>query len=550
LGKSFQPSKKGKVFADLMPLITNEDNLMLAYRMIKDNKGSKTPGVDKKTIKDIKKIGFHKFLKLIQGKLEFYEPTTVRREFIPKKNGKLRPLGIPALVDRIIQQAIKQILEPIFEAKFDDHSFGFRPGRSQENAIAQCAVLVLHGYMQIIDVDIEAFFDNMNHSTLARILWSKGIRDQKLLSIILKILKAPIEGEGIPVKGAAQGGILSPLMSNIYLNELDEWVSGQWATFPLGCPRKSKSNLKRGIIVRFADDFKIFTKTRSEAVRWFHAIAQWLNERLKLNYSKEKSGIVNLKKKSSHFLGFDLKAVKSRNTGGYFCSKRIGKAEKDKICDRIRNDWKVLAKLNCDDPKRFSHASRMEAYIRGVRNYFQIANSVYSDLADVDFRTYRVKKKILVLFPGLLPLIEKIYSRVCYHPSKVKQNANNKLTFSLCQNVKFRIPKFHLKSNKFCDDINISVFQSALNALRKKLKSWNYNYVEKADICLSLFTMQKGKDLITGEMMQIDRIHCHRKIPGTEYEFKNCILIDKLTQLLQVTGLPVKCIFQSNIVLF
>ena len=135
----------------------------------------------------------------------------------------------------------------------NDHSYGFRPDRSQEHAIKICDSLICKGYTYVVDIDIKSFFDNIDHSLLLKILWNKGIRDKKLLSIIKAMLKAPISGIGIPKKGAIQGGIISPLLANIYLNELDQWIDSQWLKCELTKGRKYKTNLKRGILVRFAD---------------------------------------------------------------------------------------------------------------------------------------------------------------------------------------------------------------------------------------------------------------------------------------------------------
>jgi RNA-directed DNA polymerase len=251
-------------FKHLYDIITSRENILLAYRTIKTNKGSKTPGTDGKSIKDIKKFSESELVKVIQTKLKNYQPKKVRRKWIEKENGKLRPLGIPCILDRIIQQCFKQVLEPIVEAHFYKHSYGFRPLRSTHHAMARVQFLINQSQLHfVVDIDILGFFDNVNHRLLIKQLWSLGIQDRKVLSCISKMLKAEIDKEGIPSKGVPQGGILSTILANVVLNDLDQWVAGQWELFPLSKNYKSKvgeryakkrTNLKEGYLVRYADD--------------------------------------------------------------------------------------------------------------------------------------------------------------------------------------------------------------------------------------------------------------------------------------------------------
>lgn len=259
-----EKAKEGTIFKNLYDLIVSRENILLAYRTIKSNTGSKTAGTDKRTIADIKTMTEFEIVTLIKTKLENYNPKKVRRVLIPKPNGKERPLGIPCIIDRIIQQCFKQILEPIAEAKFYKHSYGFRPLRSTHHAMARVQHLInLSGLHFVVDIDIRGFFDNINHTILMKQLWNMGIQDRKVLRLIGKMLKAEIDGEGTPRKGTPQGGIISPLLSNIVLNDLDQWVAGQWENFET--VRKynqnqakysalKKTNLKEGYIVRYADD--------------------------------------------------------------------------------------------------------------------------------------------------------------------------------------------------------------------------------------------------------------------------------------------------------
>jgi RNA-directed DNA polymerase len=221
----FDLSSKQESFHHLYDTITSRNNILLAYRTIKSNKGSKTPGTDKKTIEDIKNLSHDELVNEIQNRLRNYRPKKVRRKLIEKENGKWRPLGIPCIMDRIIQQCFKQVLEPIVEARFYKHSYGFRPLRSTHHAMARVQFLINQANLHyVVDIDIKGFFDNINHTLLMKQLWNIGIKDRKVLACISKMLKAEIVGEGIPTKGAPQGGLLSPLLSNVVLNDLDQWV--------------------------------------------------------------------------------------------------------------------------------------------------------------------------------------------------------------------------------------------------------------------------------------------------------------------------------------
>lgn len=221
------------VGVNLYDLIISKNNILLAYRMIKANTGSKTAGVDGQTISDFKIKDKDTFIREIRDALEHFTPQVVKRVEIPKANGKTRPLGIPTMRDRLIQQMFKQVLEPICEAKFYNHSYGFRPNRSTHDAIVRCSFLMNRStFHYVVDVDIKGFFDNVNHTKLLRQLYTIGIKDRRVLAIIGKMLKAPVQNRGVQYKGTAQGSILSPLLSNVVLNDLDQWISSQWEISP------------------------------------------------------------------------------------------------------------------------------------------------------------------------------------------------------------------------------------------------------------------------------------------------------------------------------
>jgi len=281
LDRLYAQSAENKRFTVLMELVAADENILLAYRNISKNKGSKTAGTDGKTVRYLSKFTNTALIHYIKRRLEQYQPQPVRRVEIPKGDtGKTRPLGIPTIADRLIQQCFLQILEPICEAKFHERSNGFRPNRSAEHALAQCyAMIQKRGLHYVVDIDIKGFFDNVSHGKLLKQMWNMGIQDKRVLSIISAMLKAEVAGIGFPQKGTPQGGIISPLLSNIVLNELDWWIASQWENMPTrknreyarsdnGVIDKSQkyemlrkgSALKECYIVRYADDFKIFCR--------------------------------------------------------------------------------------------------------------------------------------------------------------------------------------------------------------------------------------------------------------------------------------------------
>ena len=387
-----------------MEIIEREENIKLAYRTIKMNSGSNTAGVDRRTIKNLMELSEEEYVRLIRKQFSNYHPRHVRRVEIPKPNGKMRPLGIPTIVDRIVQQCVLQVMEPICEAKFSENSNGFRPNRSAETAIAQCMRLiqVQHLY-HVVDLDIKGFFDNINHTKLIRQIWALGIRDKKLLCILKEMLKAPIimpNGEKVyPQKGTPQGGILSPLLANIVLNELDWWIASQWEEMPTKTAFKTKNNvqgtkikshtyralrtskLKEMHAVRYADDFKIFCTSHEEAVRAYKATEMWLKDRLGLDISPDKSKIVNLKRQYSEFLGFKLKVRKKGRK--YVVRSHMSNKAYQKAHEKLSEEVKKLA--HASEDAQFIQLQKYNAVVAGLHEYYGIATEASHDFGRLAF---------------------------------------------------------------------------------------------------------------------------------------------------------------------
>lgn len=351
----YAASKNGNNFYKLLEIIGSEGNIRLAYRNLKKNNGSATAGTDGKTIDDIKNLSDYEVINTVRFMLADYKPSSVRRVLIPKPGSdKKRPLGIPCIWDRLLQQCILQVLEPICEPKFHNHSYGFRLNRGADHAVSRAVSMVnVARHYYCVDIDIQGFFDNVDHGKLLKQIWTLGIRDKRLICIISKILKSEIEGEGIPTKGTPQSGIISPLLSLIVLNELDWWVSNQWETFK---PQRMKSkewlsyarkytNLKDGYIVRYADDFKIMCRTYDDAQRWYHAAADFLKTRY----------------------GFIAKTDMSE--------KAIKKA-KTNLKAKIINIRKHPSHMAVEN---------YNSAVRGIQNYYCIATNIYNNLTDVNY---------------------------------------------------------------------------------------------------------------------------------------------------------------------
>lgn len=534
----YEDSKHGKSFKDLYELIISEKNILLAYRRIKSNTGSKTPGIDGFTIDSYKNLPKDEFIKKVRKRLFNYKPKAVRRVFIPKPNGDLRPLGIPSMIDRLIQQMIKQILEPIAEAKFYNHSYGFRSLRSTHHAKSRCDSLINMGnYHFVVDIDIKGFFDNVNHKRLIQQLWNMGIKDKRVLAIIGKMLKAPIEGEGIPTKGTPQGGILSPLLSNIVLHDLDKWVYSQWEGFPSKFNYKrqgdkifalKQTNLKEGYIVRYADDFKIFCKDSKTALKWFHAVKQYLKDRLGLDISPEKSKVVNLRKKSTEFLGFTIKAeVKGTKRVAF---SHIRDKKKKEIHRRARNIIKQIRKSPTT-----KNIMIWNSFVLGVHNYFKYATHVYLDFAEISHKLHRLMKKRLGKIgkfdkphkPG--PTYEKFYGKnsvktwtirdVNLYPIKDISTSTN-LNFS--QNL-----------TPYTEEGRELIFTKLKpNITAELIKLMNANIigrsVEYMDNRISRYSMKNGLCEITKTFLIAEEVHCHHYKPiklGGDDSFNNLRII-------------------------
>jgi group II intron reverse transcriptase/maturase len=569
-----EQSLKSYNFKNLLEIITSEQNILLAYRNLRKNKGSKTSGVDGKTITDISKLETDDIVRIVQERLKWYVPQAVRRVEIPKENDptKTRPLGIPTIMDRLIQQSIMQVLEPICEAKFHESSNGFRPNRGAENALAQLEKLIQMSNLHfVVDIDIKGFFDNVSHGKLIKQMWAMGIREKKLISIISSMLKAEVAGIGFSEKGTPQGGVISPLLSNIVLNELDWWITSQWEGIPtrhkyvekvhktgtVGNGKKYRAlrkttTLKECYIIRYADDFKIVCRTHADAVKMFEATKKWLKDRLGLEVSPEKSKIINLKHQYSDFLGFKLKVHK----------KGFNKKTKEK-----RNKWvvvshvsdKALAKIHAKAKKhiksiQFAHGNELEykrvnhynSYVMGIHNYYRMATAVNADFQPL---AYGIKQSIKI----------RLQERVKRKCNKPKSGKYAKEKYGKSKEIRYvggnllvpigyirHSPPVHKKKsiNKFTTEGRKEIHKALEGVDMSMVHSLMRNPVigetaEYNDNRISLYVAQRGKCGLSAYILDIDDIHCHHKKmkchDGTDAYSNLIILSERMHRLVHAT---------------
>lgn len=558
LDELYEKSKSDCKFVDLISIIASEENIKLAYRNIKKNKGSKTHGTDGETIADLEKWQTDTLIKHIRKKLAFYQPQAVRRVEIPKANGKTRPLGIPTIMDRLIQQCIYQVLEPIAEAKFHERNNGFRPNRSVEHAMAQVYKMIQTQHLYyVIDIDIKSFFDNVQHGKLLKQLWTLGIRDKRLLKIISVMLKAEVAGIGFPEKGTPQGGIISPLLANVVLNELDWWITSQWEAIPTRKEYRGKtlksgtidrsgyyrvlrqnSRLKECFIIRYADDFKIFCRYRNEASKLFKATEMWLKERLGLDISEEKSRIVNLKKNYSEFLGFKIKVHrKGMDRSGksrYTVKSNVSEKALSKIKEKAKEQIKLI-KTPKNLKEEALHINLYNSLVIGAHNYYCLATHVNKDFDKIAFH---VRKKIYINLRQKLDKkgeFQYDYLKAKYGKSKEVRFIHGKTLVPMgyvqhknpmdkkkCIN-KFT-PKGRQEIHKALECVNLKILHYLM---RNPIPSRSIEYNDNR---LSLYCAMQGKCAITGKILEIGEIHCHHKTPiksgGTD-KYENLLLISE-----------------------
>lgn len=396
----YEKSKQKASFTGLLEAVENEVTIVTAVHNIKANSGSKTTGVDKVQMNRYLQMPKEQVIQLIQRNFCKYYPKPAKRIYIEKGNGKLRPLGIPTILDRIMQECVRIIIEPICEARFYPHSYGFRPYRAQKNAV-RGIINVVNGSKRgsnlpvyALEGDIKGCFDNINHRILLKKLWNIGIHDKRIIKIIYLMLKAGyIEYDTLIASklGIGQGGIISPLLSNVYLNDFDWYVGRMYyephqkhasRAYDMKCLRKNGVYPKYNF--RFADDWVILTTNENETYRLKKHLTKYFKHQLKLELSEEKTKITDMRVNGIEFLGFVIVVEKSKRNitkstlvaKPYPNMERIYKKIKT-ICSEIRK----LKLLNKNE-ERIAQILYVNSIIMGVAEYIKtgVSSKAYNKI--------------------------------------------------------------------------------------------------------------------------------------------------------------------------
>ncbi|MCF1602898.1 group II intron reverse transcriptase/maturase [Tetragenococcus halophilus] len=367
----------------LIEKITSRQNMTQAIEQVKKNKGA--PGVDEMTVDELDHYFYQHGHTLVQKICSMtYRPKAVKRVYIPKSDGKRRPLGIPTVVDRVVQQATAQQLSRIFDAHFSETSYGFRPGRRAHQAIEKVLDYLNEGYEWVIDMDIEKYFDTVHHDKLISTL-REQVKDRETLHLIRVFLKAGIMENGFVSPnetGVPQGGPLSPVLANIYLDKLDKELETRGLHF-----------------VRYADDTDIFVKSEMAANRVMKSMTDWIERKLFLQVNATKTKVV--RPTQSQFLGFTF----WKNQKGWQC--KPSKVSKTKLYDKTKEVLKRKHAVSRPLTVTFTKVNQM---IRGWINYYRIGS----------MKTYMTKfgqwlrHKVRVIIIKQWKLPQRIYTNLQY----------------------------------------------------------------------------------------------------------------------------------------
>lgn len=558
--KLYSDSKNNKSFQNLIKIIISEENIIKAFHNLK--KTSNRPGVDSKDMSYLENLDIEKVFKIISSKANDYKPKAIIKESIIKIDGTKRVIGIPSILDKLFEQCIKQVLEPICEAKFYNHSYGLRPTRHVEDAIGRTYFLMQKNKLpNVVSFDLNDFVENVNQNMLVKQLWNLKIRDKKLISIIKAMFKAEIIEHGKRYtlgSGIFQCGILCPLFINVSLNELDWWISSQWETLPTkknyqrirpdknNCiddsnrvtELKRTTNLKEVHIVRFGESFRIFCRNYKDSKSIEIATIEWLKIRLGIDNDFIAVKNINLKTQRMEFLGFEMRLHKKSNK--YVVQSHISEYRLGEIKKQLKNQISDI-KTSKTNKSFYEKINEYNAIVIGIHNFYKYATDVSIDLRktglEIDKILYnRLKNSFSIEKSGKIDTNSGIIKR--YAESKQIRYINERPIIPISF-IKTKPPlSRNQKMTPFSEE-GRKLLEGRINnnSIVKHLLSQPLyeKSAELVDSEISNFYKQKGFCYVTEKQLTIENMHCHHKKPknqgGTD-DKENIVLITKEIHIL------------------
>lgn len=571
----YQGSKNNEPQFGLIEIMKSRETIITAIHNIKANRGSKTVGIDEKDINAYLQMNESKLLKTVRNCLDNYFPRPVRRVYVPKRDGKKRPLGIPTILDRIIQELTRIVLEPIAEAKFYEYSFGFRPSRSIEHAQREILDRVTKSQMYIaIEGDIKGFFDHINHNKLIEIMWGMGIKDKRFLTLIKKMLKAGALEEGKTWKtemGTPQGGIISPLLANIYLNNFDWMIAKKFQAHParnlvaLKDLRHVHRYHKKCQIIRYADDWVIFCEDREQANQLLTKCRKYLKYVLKLELSEDKTLITDLREKRMKFLGYEFFLEPTPSKRYPYSCKSL--PDISRLKEKVREITKELRKINSlrDSMDNVCILEKVNAKIVGLAEFYKTCTSAHI-MKSQDQKLYQTAyKKWCKLNGGQKIRWENFVisaKEVSNRPNR-HEKRNDRIFYLEVEGLKIGLTKFQFTPStiphRWKQGISSYTFEGRIYLEKKNKGKWlkergtiyntdtlpirriglihkqinpryNFEYIMNREYA---FNRDRGKCRCCGIQLSPKNIHCHH--------IKPWLPLDKVNKVVNLASVCVYC---------